>query len=150
MKYYRSSGNNYRSSARQFNQSHRTIQTMAFKKGEQANKKGTMGYSAAKRALADKFVRGLMHDFSEHGDKVIAIVREKNPDVWLRLMAQLIPQTLEIETAEPMTLDQAIQECTSFLIQLPEDSYQLVMQAVTAERQHKIAETPDIDDTVRH
>lgn len=93
-----------------------------------------MGYSAAKRALANSFVRGLMHDFDEHGEKVIQAVREKSPDVYLRLAAQLIPQTLEIEVGEPMTLEAAMAECVEFLIALPDEQYQTVQQAVNAER----------------
>ena len=119
---------------------------MPFEKGH----KKSIGYSAAKRALADKFVRGLMYDFQDHGDKIIEKVREKSPDVYLRLCAQLIPQTLEIETAEPMSLEAAMGECVQFLLNLPDNEYNIVMQAVQAERLQTIPETPAIEHDAVH
>ena len=106
----------------------------------------SIGYSAAKRRLADSFCRALLQDFDKHGDQVIAKVRDKNPDIWLRLMAQLVPQTLELQQeTEPMTLEQAMAECIQFLVNLPPDQYNLVQSCVDKERLNTIPEHPVIE-----
>lgn len=59
------------------------------------------GYSSAKRALADRFMRALRRDFEQHGEGVIQKLREEQPDVYFNAIVRLMPKevTFDAEAA---------------------------------------------------
>ena len=69
---------------------------MTWKKGESGNPKGG-GYSSARRALNNTFFRRLREDFEEHGVSAIEKMRESDPGGYVRMLASLLPQKLELE-----------------------------------------------------
>jgi hypothetical protein len=54
----------------------------------------------ARNKLGEDFLTAVYSDWAEHGASVLSEVREKNPAVYLRVIASLVPQHLAIETIE--------------------------------------------------
>lgn len=52
----------------------------------------------SKNKLGEAFVAALHEDFQEHGVKVIEAVRIEKPDVYLKVIAQIIPKEFTIKT----------------------------------------------------
>lgn len=52
----------------------------------------------SKNKLGEAFVAALHEDFQEHGVKVIETVRVEKPDVYLKVIAQIIPKEFTIKT----------------------------------------------------
>lgn len=52
----------------------------------------------SKNKLGEAFVAALHEDFQEHGVKVIETVRLEKPDVYLKVIAQIIPKEFTIKT----------------------------------------------------
>src|SRR5215471_1479450 len=50
----------------------------------------------AKNKLHRSFIEALRADFDQHGRAVIAIVRVERPDVYLRVIASILPRELEV------------------------------------------------------
>ena len=71
----------------------------AWKPGESGNPKGRP--VGARSKLSEKFVLALHDDFAEHGPKVIARVRAKNPGIYLRVIASLLPREWHVKN-EPL------------------------------------------------
>lgn len=51
----------------------------------------------SKNKVTEEFLRVLAADFKKHGKSVIERVREESPDVYLRLVAQLVPKDLDVK-----------------------------------------------------
>ena len=55
--------------------------------------KGTGGRPAGSRnKLQGKFIEALAKDFDEHGEAVIRLVRADRPDVYLKIIASILPK----------------------------------------------------------
>jgi hypothetical protein len=52
----------------------------------------------SKNKLGEAFVAALHDDFQEHGVRVIEAVRLEKPDVYLKVIAQIIPKEFTIKT----------------------------------------------------
>ncbi len=63
-----------------------------FKKGNPGRPKGS------KNAITKAYLDAITADFYKHGKSVIERVRERQPDVYLRLVAQLVPKDVVLET----------------------------------------------------
>jgi len=81
--------------------------------GESGNPKGRPLGSRDK--LSKKFILALHDDFEEHGSAVIAQVRQERPEIYLKVIASLVPRELHFKSAnafEGMSDD----ELTSLLV----------------------------------
>lgn len=67
-----------------------------WKPGVSANPAGRA--KGSKNKLGEAFVAALHEDFQEHGPKVIETVRLEKPDVYLKVIAQIIPKEFTIKT----------------------------------------------------
>ncbi len=63
-----------------------------FKKGNPGRPKGS------KNKITQAYLDAITEDFYKHGKQVIETVRVKQPDVYLRLVAQLVPKDVVLET----------------------------------------------------
>jgi hypothetical protein len=70
---------------------------MPFQKGNTYGKKGRPKGAAHK--LSQSYVEALYRDFQRGGAATIERLREKQPDVYLRLVAALVPKTFSVEKA---------------------------------------------------
>jgi hypothetical protein len=59
-----------------------------FKAGNPGRPRGS------RNKLSEQFIAALCADFEEHGVKVIARVRKKDPATYLRVIARLVPQSV--------------------------------------------------------
>jgi hypothetical protein len=51
----------------------------------------------ARNKLSEDFVRAVASDFAQHGAAVIESVRKDKPDVYLKVIAGLVPQKLDLD-----------------------------------------------------
>jgi Family of unknown function (DUF5681) len=80
---------------------------MAFKKGNKVGvtwKPGQSGNPAGRplgnrNRLNERFILALHDDFVEHGPKVIEKVRTDRPDVYLKVIASILPRELHFKNA---------------------------------------------------
>jgi hypothetical protein len=63
-----------------------------FKKGNPGRPKGS------KNVITVAYLNAIAADFHKHGKQVIETVRKKQPDVYLKLVAQLVPRDVVLET----------------------------------------------------
>jgi hypothetical protein len=75
-----------------------------FKPGNNANPKGRP--KGSRNKLGEAFLSALHADFEEHGVAVIAQVRTEKPDAYLKVVASILPQKLEIEHVDNLTDDE--------------------------------------------
>lgn len=64
-------------------------------KGQVLNPKGRPPGSRNK--LAEDFVKALSADFDEHGAAAIIAVRETKPEVYVRVVSDLVPKNVKLE-----------------------------------------------------
>lgn len=76
---------------------------MPFKKGQNGHQ-GQHVYPA-KTKLKNAVVRALLRDFSEHGEKVIARLREENPAAYMRAIISMLPRDMNIEATVDRAMD---------------------------------------------
>ena len=68
----------------------------------------------SRNALSEEVVCALLRDFRKHGEKAIARVRNTKPEVYLKVLAMLMPREHKVETVGAISalsdeqLDQAI------------------------------------------
>lgn len=88
-----------------------------FKPGNLANPGGKP--NGSRNRLQGDFMRALSEDFSEHGRAAIIACRIEKPDVYIKVVASLMPKELEIKRPlEDLTddeLDSAVALLRSFL-----------------------------------
>jgi Family of unknown function (DUF5681) len=65
-----------------------------FKPGQSGNPKGRP--KGARNRLGTQFLEALETDFNQHGPQAIALVREKKPEVYMRVVADLLPKEANI------------------------------------------------------
>ena len=65
-----------------------------FKPGQSGNPKGRK--KGSKNKLTKAYLTDIYEDYAEHGKGVIKRLREKDPGLYLRLVAQLIPKNLDV------------------------------------------------------
>ncbi len=63
-----------------------------FKAGNPGRPKGS------KNKITVAYLNAIAEDFYKHGKQAIETVREKQPDVYLKLVAQLVPKDVVMET----------------------------------------------------
>ena len=81
--------------------------------GESGNPRGRL--LGSRNRLSEKFILALHDDFEEHGSAVIAQVRQERPEIYLKVIASLVPRELHFKSAnafEGMSDD----ELTSLLV----------------------------------
>lgn len=82
-------------------------QDSRFKPGKSGNPAGRP--VGARNKLSEDFIRAVADDFKEHGAEVIERVRQEKPDAYLKVIAGLVPQKLDLEgklTFGPATKEQ--------------------------------------------
>ena len=65
-----------------------------FKPGQSGNPKGRP--KGARNRLGTQFLEALEADFNQFGPQAIAFVREKKPEVYIRVVADLLPKEANI------------------------------------------------------
>ena len=65
-----------------------------FKPGQSGNPKGRP--KGARNRLGTQFLEALEADFNKFGTQAIALVREKKPEVYVRVVADLLPKEANI------------------------------------------------------
>jgi hypothetical protein len=65
-----------------------------FKPGQSGNPKGRP--KGARNRLGTQFLEALEADFNQFGSDAIALVREKKPEVYMRVVADLLPKEANI------------------------------------------------------
>jgi hypothetical protein len=82
--------------------------------GESGNPAGRP--RGTRNQLTEAVVCGLLRDFRLHGEKTIALVRRTRPEIYLRVLALLVPREQRIEHVDPIkqlsdeTLEQVLTE----------------------------------------
>lgn len=71
---------------------------MAWKKGESGNPNGRK--SLARQELGDAFLRVLRADWEANGASTVITMREKDPVAYVRVVAALMPQQVEVEVSD--------------------------------------------------
>lgn len=67
--------------------------------GQSGNPKGRPVGSRNK--LNERFLLALHDDFAKHGPEVIERVREQRPDVYLKVIASILPRELHLKNESP-------------------------------------------------
>lgn len=65
-----------------------------FKPGNSGRPKG------ARNKLGEAFLQDMLADWEQHGVKVIQTVRAERPDVYLKTVASILPQQLNVKVSE--------------------------------------------------
>lgn len=89
-----------------------------FTPGQSGNPKGRA--RGSRNRLGEEFVAALYADFQEHGARVISDVRERKPEVYLKVLASILPRLIHLDRNDftDMTdeeLDLRIRELTDAL-----------------------------------
>lgn len=66
-----------------------------FAPGQSGNPAGRP--KGSRHKLGAAFVDAMQKDFSEHGEKVIAKVREEKPDQYLKVIASILPKEIKVD-----------------------------------------------------
>lgn len=90
-----------------------------FKAGESANPGGKP--VASKNRISAKFLADLADDYEQHGAAVIVRVREEAPATYIKIIASLIPQQVELSRPFDDVSDHDLVQSIAFIrAQLPQ------------------------------
>jgi len=112
--------------------------------GESGNPRGRP--LGSRNRLSEKFILALHDDFEEHGSTVIQQVRQERPEIYLKVIASLVPRELHFKSAnafEGMSDD----ELTSLLVDVGRPSLLKLEKAVQRESQRRASARSLIDFT---
>ena len=70
------------------------LEAFCFKPGQSGNPKGRP--KGARNRLGTQFLEALEADFNQFGPQAIALVREKKPEVYIKVVADLLPKEANI------------------------------------------------------
>ena len=70
------------------------LEPFCFKPGQSGNPKGRP--KGARNRLGTQFLEALEADFNQFGAQAIALVREKKPEIYMRVVADLLPKEANI------------------------------------------------------
>src|SRR5260221_7640371 len=74
-----------------------------WQQGKSGNPSGRQ--KGARSNLSEGFLKALQADFEQHGPDVIAKVRAEKPDVYLKVVANLMPAKLEAQLEAKVDVD---------------------------------------------
>ncbi len=74
-----------------------------FKPGQSGNPKGRE--RGSKNHITKAFLEALTEDFLAHGKDVIERVRKERPEVYLKLVALLVPKDLDVKHSGDVTVN---------------------------------------------
>lgn len=77
---------------------------VAWAPGQSGNPAGRP--KGSRNKLGEAFIEALHDDFNEHGLAAITKTREEKPDVYVRVIASLLPKEFKIETTSDLTDEQ--------------------------------------------
>lgn len=64
----------------------------------------------SRHAIAESFLNAICRDFAEHGAKAIAAARAESPLGYVRVVASLLPQKIEVSHAVSEMTDEALMD----------------------------------------
>ena len=80
-----------------------------FKPGHSGNPKGRP--KGARNRLGTQFLEALEADFNQFGPQAIALVREKKPEVYIKVVADLLPKEANINVEAGEAFPGARRQC---------------------------------------
>src|SRR6478735_9434118 len=80
-----------------------------FKPGQSGNPKGRP--KGARNRLGTQFLEALETDFNKFGPQAIALVREKKPEVYIKVVADLLPKEANINVEAGEAFPGARRQC---------------------------------------
>ena len=73
-----------------------------FKPGQSGNPAGRK--KGSRNKITKQYLDALAADFKEYGEAVIKLLRESHPDVYVRLVAQLLPRNFDVKHSGDVTV----------------------------------------------
>lgn len=90
-------------------------QDTKFKPGQSGNPSGRP--KGARSKLSESFLKDLLADWSENGASALKTLRAEKPDVYVKVIADLIPKEIELKAEHEVT-HRAVSSTTQWLERL--------------------------------